>query len=58
MFEIIVVPDNPMMSMAYPPRVIVEAESEEQARAWFKEAQDAGQYPACHVHSVKKLVKP
>jgi hypothetical protein len=56
MFEVIVVPDNPLMSMAYPPRVIVEAENEEQVKTWFKEAQEqGGQYPACHLLSVKKV---
>jgi len=55
MFEVIIVPDNPMMAMAYPPRLIVEAENEEQVRAWFKEAQEQGQYSGCHLNSIKKV---
>jgi hypothetical protein len=53
-FEVIVVPDNPLMPSAYPPRVLLEADKEEQVAAWFKEAQEAGQYAGCHVHSAKK----
>ena len=55
MFEVILVPDNPMVATAYPPRLIVEAEIEEQISQWFKEAQEQGQYQSCHLCSVKKL---
>lgn len=54
-YELVVVPDNPLMPMAYPPRVILEAETVEQVSAWFKEAQDQGQYAGCRVLSVKEM---
>lgn len=54
-FELIVVPDNPLLPSAYPPRVLLEAEKEEQVRQWFKEAQDAGQYGGCVVNAIRKM---
>lgn len=54
-YELIVVPDNPLMPSAYPPKAIIEAENEAKITEWFKEAQDAGQYAGCHIHSVKKV---
>ena len=49
-FEVVIVPDNPMMPSTYPPRLVVEAEGEEQVRAWFKEAKEqGGQYAGCHI---------
>ena len=54
-FEVIIVPDNPMLAMAYPPRLIVEAETDEQIKGWFKEAQEQGNFVGCHINGIKKV---
>lgn len=56
MFELIVVPVNPLVPSAYPPRVILEAEKEEQVKEWFKDAQEQqGQYVGCVINSIRKM---
>ena len=54
-YEVIIVPDNPMVAIAYPPRIIVESLSLDQVNVWFKEAQEQGGYVGCHVHAVNKM---
>ena len=55
-FEAIVVPENPMMPSAYPPRVLLEGETEESVREWFKEAKEqGGQYVGCRLLSVREV---
>lgn len=55
MFEAIVVPDNPLLPMAYPPRVLLEAQESAQVDVWFKEAQEQGQYAGCHLLLVRQV---
>lgn len=54
-FEIIMVPDNPLMPSTYPPRVIVDGENEEQVLVWIKEAKEQGQYVGHHLYAVSEL---
>ena len=61
LFEAVMVPDNPLMSMAYPPRVLLEVSEDNQidgilqVKAWFKEAQEQGQYAGCSLLSVRPI---
>lgn len=56
-YEAIIVPDNPMLPSPYPPVVLLESETLDQIKQWFKEAQEQGGYQGCHLHTVRPIGK-